>query len=78
LARREREDSIHKGKERESVLEVARKVQRRRRRKCARRGIRALARARCCSLSDKITRQARRSLLLLKKKKKKKKVLLRD
>jgi len=56
-------------------LEVARKVQEEEG-KCARRGIRALARARCCSLSDKITRHARLSLLLLKKKKKK--VLLRD
>jgi len=58
-------------------LEVARKV-REEEGKCARRGIRALARARCCSLSDKITRHARLSLLLKKKKKKKKKVLLRD
>ena len=74
--RREREKTQCTGKERESVLKVARsKVEEEEEEKKCAREIRAAARARR-SLSDKITRHARLSLLLLKKKKKK--VLLRD
>ena len=57
--RREREKTQCTGKERESVLKVARrKVEEEEEEKKCAREIRAAARARC-SLSDKITRHAR-------------------